>query len=657
MVEALHAPKVCPPLKHKGSHNPHVAIESLCKMWLNNDLSTLWTMAKSQENNSITEEATIGKNYRRVINSAVSLGRSGLTGKACRMLLSSGIAPNSDTTWRLLQAKHPACPPPVTPNATSEPVTLGPTFNILKILRSFPKGTSAGPSGLSVQHLLDAASIPLHTSIGDSLKGIVNLMASGKVPVSVATFLAGSRLIALNKGKEGNPPDVRPIAVGETLRRLTGKCICAILRDKISSFFQPSQFGVACKAGAEKIVHSLRRCIDENWLSGDFVVFKVDMSNAFNMVSRQAVLDECATFFPELLPWVTWCYGSHTSLWHPMGQISSQSGVQQGDPLGPMLFALVLHKLVTSIDADDDCLQLLLEAWYLDDGVLAGERSAVIRALHLIEELGPHLGLYINFSKCELFSRSGNSLFPPVVKSSLLPNLDILGAPIGDFVHCSRFIAEKCAMPKILLKSLVDVSTVDLHVAFSLLRMCGSYCKLVHLARATPPSHCADYLKLFDEEVRLCFTSCIAVDVPDPNWQQAQLSQSFGGLGFRSLALHCSAAFIASLASSGFGSADNIHMLQAVTRFNTLVSPDESITAEEVLVNLPPQRALSKKLDMHVFQSLLSTSSPVNKARILSVSAPHAGSWISVIPSTGLDLHLNSAECQIALRWWLGLDT
>ena len=171
---------------------------------------------------------------------------------------------------------------------------------------------------------------------------------------------------------------------GETLRRLTRKCICAILRDKISSFFQPSQFGVACKAGAEKIVHSLRRCIDENWLSGDFVAFKVDVSNAFNMVSRQAVMDECATFFPELLPWVSWCCGSHTSFWHPMGQISSQSAVQQGDPLGPMLFALVLHKLVTSIDADDDCLQLLLEAWYLDDGVLAGERSAVIRALHLM---------------------------------------------------------------------------------------------------------------------------------------------------------------------------------------------------------------------------------------------------------------------------------
>ena len=121
--------------------------------------------------------------------------------------------------------------------------------------------------------------------------------------------------------------------------------------------------------------------------------------------------------------------------------------------------------------------------------------------------------------------------------------------------------------------------------------MCGSYCKLVHLARATPPSHCADYLKLSDEEVRLCFTSCIAVDVPDPNWQQAQLRQSFGGLGFLSLAVHCSAAFIASLASSGCGSPDNVQMLQAVTRFNNQVPPHDSITAEEVLAHPPPQKA------------------------------------------------------------------
>ena len=56
---------------------------------------------------------------------------------------------------------------------------------------------------------------------------------------------------------------------------------------------------------------------------------------------------------------------------------------------------------------------------------------------------------------------------------------------IGDFVHSSRFIVEKCAMSKILFKALKDISAVDLHVAFSLLRMCGSLCDLIHLARVT----------------------------------------------------------------------------------------------------------------------------------------------------------------------------
>ena len=95
----------------------------------------------------------------------------------------------------------------------SEPISLGCNFDILSVLKSFPKDTAAGPSGLRVQHLLDAASIPLATSICSSLKSIVNHLASGKAPNVIAKFLAGGALTALNKIKPDCTLDVRPIAV------------------------------------------------------------------------------------------------------------------------------------------------------------------------------------------------------------------------------------------------------------------------------------------------------------------------------------------------------------------------------------------------------------------------------------------------------------
>ena len=352
-----------------------------------------------------------------------------------------------------------------------------------------------------MQHLLDVAAIPL---ICTSLRCLVKLYAGGRAPLSISKFLASGNLVALNKTTEASKSDIRPIAVGKTLRRLTAQCLCITIRENASDLFQPLQVGVACQSGSECIIHGLRKCIDDHWDDVDFVVFKVDMRNALNMVSRQAILDECATFFPEILPWVVWCYGTHPLLWHPQDQLCSELGVQQGDRLGPLLFSLVLQKLAASIDANDECIDLLFHAWYLDDGVLAGNRLAVLRAFFLIQELVPALGFHINLGKCELFARSGNTLFPSAILCSTLPNLVILGAPVGDYIHCSRVIEELCTQAKPLLQCLQEMAGIDMQVAVTLLRVAGSYCRMVHLARATPPNLASDALEQFDKAVSEC---------------------------------------------------------------------------------------------------------------------------------------------------------
>ena len=119
------------------------------------------------------------------------------------------------------------------------------------------------------------------------------MLASGQVPSFVAKFLAGGSLIALEKNKPNSTPDIHPIAIGECLRRLMGKCLCIVIKQKAQDFFMPHQKGVACPSGSEKINHGLRCCVDEQWLSKYFTVLKTDLRNAFNQVSRESVLEEC----------------------------------------------------------------------------------------------------------------------------------------------------------------------------------------------------------------------------------------------------------------------------------------------------------------------------------------------------------------------------
>ena len=78
----------------------------LCNMWLDNKLENLWDLARNHITNHKRGACSTSINQRtKVFDQAVSQGRSGMWGKACHILQSSGIAPNNDTTWQLLKSQ------------------------------------------------------------------------------------------------------------------------------------------------------------------------------------------------------------------------------------------------------------------------------------------------------------------------------------------------------------------------------------------------------------------------------------------------------------------------------------------------------------------------------------------------------------------------
>ena len=121
----------------------------------------------------------------------------------------------------------------------------------------------------------------------------------------------------------------------------------------------------------------------------------------------------------------------------------------------------------------------------------------------------PPPGLRVNIKKCEVFSSGCLAHFPIEMKQSSKPNLEILGIPIGDADFCSAVLNRKRSEAGFLLKRLEDVGQVDPQVAFVVLRLCGGYCKLVHLACVVPPSFSQSVLQIFDQDVSHLVQVCI----------------------------------------------------------------------------------------------------------------------------------------------------
>ena len=170
-------------------------------------------------------------------------------------------------------------------------------------------------------------------------------MSTAKHLKASSHIFGGANLTAAEK----KLTDVRPLAAGETLGRVIAKTRCYTEYSHAGSYFFPLQMGVAQRAGTERISHLVRSKFNKIRLGDDSLILKVDFRNAFNGVSRDAMLALTRKYFPRLFRWVEWCYANTSILTFDAWEILSCEGVQQGDPLGPLLFPLVLQEVVKKI--------------------------------------------------------------------------------------------------------------------------------------------------------------------------------------------------------------------------------------------------------------------------------------------------------------------
>ncbi|GAU90416.1 hypothetical protein RvY_02833 [Ramazzottius varieornatus] len=132
---------------------------------------------------------------------------------------------------------------------------------------------------------------------------------------------------------------------------------------------RPEQVGYGTRGGAEAAVHSASLFVTQNEKDCQ-VLLKLDFKNAFNTVFGDKMLLEVQKCVPQYFLFVYQMYGQPSNLFYGDQILSSARGVQQGDPLGPLLFCLVTRELSKFLQSPFNC-------WYLDDATVGGNSDIV----------------------------------------------------------------------------------------------------------------------------------------------------------------------------------------------------------------------------------------------------------------------------------------
>lgn len=290
---------------------------------------------------------------------AVRLEKGANYSKAMDALLSSGVHSMTQPVIQSLIDKHPQSPGPFDPSFHTPVYGVFPPLpatrhfkadEVYEAVAASCSTSAGGSTGLTFMHLKDMLSVDsliTKQSLAWHLAILTTFMAQEKMPPQIMRWFAGAPLTPLKKPDDG----VRPIAVGETLRRLTAKLLLRRLGSEPANIMRPWQFGVSVPNGAIAIDHKVRHLMRKHGNNPNMTLLTIDFKNAFNLINRHTMLRACRTHTPSLFQFTQSCYNMSDASHLLCGEtlLKSAEGTMQGDVLGPLLFALTLHDALTTL--------------------------------------------------------------------------------------------------------------------------------------------------------------------------------------------------------------------------------------------------------------------------------------------------------------------
>ena len=276
------------------------------------------------------------------------------------------------------------------------------------------------------------------TKLCEAIATMAKTLCTQYIDPSTIEPLVASRLIPLDKGEGA----VRPIGVGEVIRRICGKCVMNIVERDVAEASGSLQLCAGQKSGSEAAIHAMHRIFEADDTDA---VLLIDASNAFNALNRAAALHNIRVLCPVIAVYAINTYRHSARLFITGGkEIVSAEGTTQGDPLAMALYALSIQPLITSLQAMSHAKQ----CWFADDASGAGTISEIKQWWDGLNTLGPDIGYFPNAKKCWIIAKPEKEALVREVFKDTVINVTVegqkhLGAVIGSRDYLQDYVNEK----------------------------------------------------------------------------------------------------------------------------------------------------------------------------------------------------------------------
>ena len=629
--------------KNKAKKNKEILSRRLM-LWKESKLTDLFNEAQviqsrlKQSVKTNIDSDSLDRKFRNLIT-------SGNVSGALRLLdsnPSSGLLDLNDDTIKLLHEKHPKAKPfcermalnaAVNPERKFDPIIFDDvTPELIQRIALQTKG-SAGPSQANADDWKRIIGSTIYKSASDDLRceiaELTRQLCVEKLtdPESIEALMA-CRLVPLNKD-----PGLRPIGIGEVLRRIIGKAVTTVCRTDIQVAAGGLQLCAGIPGGVEAGIHSLRQMFEDDDAHG---LIQVDANNAFNSINRQVLLHNIKFICPEIATFVHNCYVRPARLFVTGGiEIASEEGSTQGDPVAMPLYLVGVTPLLGSCKTEG-----VKHAAFADDVNSAGFLAALRIWWDKVVELGPYIGYDAKASKSWLivkpeYYEDAKRIFEGSGLNITVDGKRLLGANIGSIDFKLKYVEDAVTEWVHQVNTLASIAKTEPHAAYSGF-VHGLQHKFTFIMRTVPDI--SQQLRVLDEAIDTFISCMLTTPYSSSDRKLFALPVKLGGLGI----------LIPSEVSDRYYT-DSLYVSRSIT--DNVYNQVESMQVDFDDIKARKHFVESEKtrLEKEAAESISVSLSSEQRKRLECITEDGASSWLTALPLRKYGFFLDKQSFRDAL--------